>query len=97
MRYLNCVAPSYLSLGVVLVLMTALEQTGQGLRILLINIVFYALEIGIASLLGLNHVDATRLYLVIAIMNWLSALYVVYELNKRLAPQVTLPPREMQP
>ncbi|RJL55508.1 MATE family efflux transporter [Pectobacterium carotovorum] len=96
LRYLNCVAPSYLSLGVVLVLMTALEQTGQGLRILLINIVFYALEIGIAALLGLNHVDATRLYLVIAIMNWLSALYVVYELNKRLAPQVRLPPREMQ-
>lgn len=85
LRYLNCVAPSYLSLGVVLVLMTALEQTGQGLRVLLINIVFYSLAIGIAALLGLNKEDSTRLYLVIAIMNWLSALYVAYELNKRLA------------
>jgi Na+-driven multidrug efflux pump len=96
LRYLNCVAPSYLSLGVVLVLMTALEQTGQGLRVLLINIIFYALEIGVAALLGLNHEDATRLYLTIAIMNWLSALYVVYELNKRLTAQVRLPPQEMQ-
>ncbi|WP_244590660.1 MATE family efflux transporter [Xenorhabdus mauleonii] len=96
LRYLNCVSPSYLSLGVMLVLMTAQEQTGQGLRILLINTVFYALEIGVAALLGLNHEDATRLYLVIAVMNWLSALYVVYELNKRLTAQVRLPPQEMQ-
>ncbi|MEW2738384.1 AMP-binding protein [Providencia sp. PROV130] len=86
LRYLNCIAPSYLSLGVVLVLMTTREQTGQGQRVLLVNIVFYAMEIGIAALLGLNYIDATRLYLVMAIMNWVSALYVVYELNKHLAP-----------
>ncbi|CAE13056.1 MATE family efflux transporter [Photorhabdus sp. S12-55] len=83
LRYLNCVSPSYFSLGIVLGLMTALEQIGQGLRVLLINITLYSLEIGIAALLGLKQEDATRLYLTIAIFNWISALYIFSIFNKK--------------
>ncbi|SJN54646.1 multidrug efflux protein [Vibrio ruber DSM 16370] len=83
-NYFNHVSASYLSLGVVLTLMTALEQTGQGLKIFFINITFYSLEVGFAALLGLNQVDTTRIYLVISIMNWLSSLYLCFEIGKRL-------------
>ncbi|WP_332009454.1 MATE family efflux transporter [Photorhabdus akhurstii] len=83
LRYLNCLSPSYFSLGIVLGLTTALEQIGQGLRVLLINITLYSLEIGIAALLGLKQEDATRLYLTIAIFNWISVLYTFSIFNKK--------------
>lgn len=94
MNYFTIVAPSYLSLGAVLALMTALEQTGQGLKVLLLNVIFYSVEIALAALLGLNQQDATRMYLVIAVINWLSSLYLCLELGKRLlrsAPPQNVP------
>lgn len=86
MRYLSVVAPSYLSFGPVLVLLTLLEQTGYGVRTMLVNIVFFALELGFASILGLERPTASTLYLVIAAVNWLAAGYLVFEVAQRMGP-----------
>lgn len=83
-RYLGIVGPSYASIGPVLVLLTLYEQTGYGLRALTVNIVGFSLEIGFAGWFGLGQPDAAVMYLVIAAMNWLALLYLIYEVARRM-------------
>lgn len=83
MRYLSLVAPSYLSFGPVLVLLTLLEQTGYGFRAMLVNVVFFALELGFASILGLQLATSSTLYLVVAAGNWLALGYLAFEVIHR--------------
>lgn len=83
-RYLSIVAPSYLSMGPVLMLLTLYEQTGYGFRALTVNIVGFSLEIGLAGWFGLGQPDAAALYLIVAAVNWLALLYLAYEVARRM-------------
>lgn len=83
MRYLTLVASSYFSFGPVLFLLTLMEQTGYGVRAFMVNLVAFSLELGFASLFGLQHPTATTLYLVVAVGNWLAVGYLLFEVLRR--------------
>ena len=74
--YLTIVAPSLASLGIVLFLVTLLEQLGAGILAVVLNLLYYASSLGLGGLLSHASGQPETLYVVLALSNVLGMLVV---------------------
>lgn len=74
--YLGIVAPSLAGLGVVLFLVTLLEQLGAGILAVALNLLYYASSLGLGGFLAHASGRPETLYVVLALSNVLGMLVV---------------------
>lgn len=67
--YLRVVGPSYAGVGLVLFLLTLLEQLGYGRVAVTLNVLYHAVSLGVGGLLARAGGGPTALYTTIAVMN----------------------------
>ncbi|WP_146077987.1 MATE family efflux transporter [Pseudoclavibacter sp. AY1F1] len=68
-EFLAIVGPSYFGLGIVLFLLTVLEQLRFGALAVTLNLAYYAASIGLGALMAHSTGDASTLFRVLAISN----------------------------
>jgi Na+-driven multidrug efflux pump len=78
-HYLSYTAFSYIGLGPLLVFLVMLDQTGSGIKSLSYSILSFATEFAVGGWLALRSHNIDYFYLVIAIVNALSFLFVFFE------------------
>ncbi|ARU51477.1 hypothetical protein CBR64_08280 [Cellulosimicrobium cellulans] len=67
--YLRVVGPSYAGVGLVLYLLTLLEQLGYGRVAVTLNVLYHAVSLGVGGVLARAGGGPTALYTTIAVMN----------------------------
>lgn len=67
--YLRVVGPSYAGVGLVLFLLTLLEQLGYGRVAVTLNVLYHAVSLGVGGILARAGGGPTALYTTIAVMN----------------------------
>lgn len=90
--YLKWVSLSYLGFGSMLFYLTLFEQIGLGKIALLFNTLWFLVEIFVGGFFALNNQSINQLFLVIAIMNFLSIPTVIFFLlRERLYGFIKIP------
>lgn len=93
--YLRVVGPSLAGLGIVLFLLTLLEQLGHGPVAVALNVAYAVLSLGVGGLLARQGGGPEALYLVIACSNAVGLLVVLplsFRLVRRKAAEVPVSP-----
>ncbi|MCB7135525.1 MATE family efflux transporter [Cellulosimicrobium marinum] len=67
--YLRVVGPSYAGMGVVLYLVTLLEQLGHGRLAVTLNVAYYAMSLGVGAALARSGGGPVALYTTVAVAN----------------------------
>ncbi|MFF2268697.1 MATE family efflux transporter [Cellulosimicrobium cellulans] len=89
--YLRVVGPSYAGVGLVLFLLTLLEQLGYGRVAVTLNVLYHAVSLGVGGILARTGGGPTALYTTIAVMNVVGLvvmLPVAVRLVRRRATEV---------
>jgi len=75
--YLRVVGPSYAGVGLVLFLLTLLEQLGYGRVAVTLNVLYHAVSLGVGGILARAGGGPTALYTTIAVMNVVGLVVMV--------------------
>ncbi|WP_264030990.1 MATE family efflux transporter [Cellulosimicrobium sp. SH8] len=99
--YLRVVGPSYAGVGLVLYLLTLLEQLGYGRVAVTLNVLYHAVSLGVGGVLARAGGGPTALYTTIAVMNVVGLVVMlpvaVRLVRRRAAGQPTEPAEEAAP
>lgn len=78
-RYLSTVSPSYCWMGMLLMTLLILEQTDNGFRAFAMNVLYFALVIGVGGYLAQSQQSPSAFYNTVLGFNFLGALVVAWE------------------
>ncbi|RUR19909.1 MATE family efflux transporter [Legionella sp. km535] len=87
LSYFNYVSLTYIALGPNLAYLTYLEQSGAGIKSLVINLYYFVIAVGVGCVGAVHYHQYIYLYKVIALINIIFFIYLLFSLGFKSRPR----------